>query len=135
MHYFHPSRTFSALIIQVKIAFAFPALSISQVLSTSTILFSEYLTSMRRLSDIPDKNTAIIWWTGKDVIINWAHWKAVHCIFMGKHIQGLGAGRKTQFYLYGNSDKAHFYIKILMFNWGKPNKNKKNQQLPQWKAM
>lgn len=50
---------------------------------------------MGRLSDVPDKNPAIIWWTGKDVVIYWAHWKAIHCIFMGEHIQGLSAEKKA----------------------------------------
>lgn len=78
---------------QKSTTFPFPALP--RFFLNQQSFPSRDLTSMGRLSDVPDKNPAIIWWTGKDVVIYWAHWKAIHCILMGEHIQGLSAGEKT----------------------------------------
>jgi hypothetical protein len=53
-------------------------------------------TSMGWLSDVPNENPAIIWGAGKNVVIHRAHWQAIYCIFMSKHIQGLTAKKQSK---------------------------------------
>lgn len=63
-------------------------------------------TSMRRLPDVPDENSAIIWGAGKNIVIHWAHRQAIYCIFMSKHIQGLAAERQRA----ERGTQAHTYM-------------------------
>lgn len=93
---FSPFQDSLSRLSQINITFLL--LALHEFFLNELSFLSRDLTSMGRLSDVPNKNPAIIWWTSKDVVIYRAHWKAIHGIFMGKHVQGLSAGKQTQHY-------------------------------------
>lgn len=66
------------------------------ILSITQQFLTQWPTSMGRLPDVPNENPSIIWRAGKNVVIHWAHWQTIHCIFMSKHIQGLTAEKQNR---------------------------------------
>lgn len=123
MHYFHTSLTFSALIIQIKIAFAFPALPISpkflphrwsfilnisppwedsRISQIRTRPSSDELAKMLSLTGLTERPYTASSWanTSKVSVLEERHSFTYEVIVIR--------------YVY-------LYIKILVFNWGKPN--------------